>query len=159
MLLQADAVLQEFLQRREALDKNILNIDLALEKKDKELKGNLWAGEMSLPVDGQAWWGAHNSTPWGFGGLSSCLCNTSLSPSPDVQQQYEKAQQEWDARWKQEAEDKQKLQDKLHSTEEEVARLRKKLEDQPKKRREEHPKTSKRKSKVRSGRVQVPRRG
>ncbi|XP_074423297.1 guanylate-binding protein 1-like isoform X4 [Larus michahellis] len=105
--VMADAVLQEFLQRREALDKNILNIDLALEKKDKELK--------------------------------------------DVQQQYEKAQQEWDARWKQEAEDKQKLQDKLHSTEEEVACLRKKLEDQPKKRREEHPKTSKRKSKEESG--------
>ncbi|XP_054039475.1 guanylate-binding protein 1-like [Rissa tridactyla] len=102
--VMADAVLQEFLQRREALDKIL---ELTLAEKDKELKG--------------------------------------------AQERYERAQQEWDARWKQEAEDKQKLQDKLHSTEEEVARLRKKLEDQPKKRREEHPKTSKRKSKEESG--------
>ncbi|XP_074427981.1 guanylate-binding protein 1-like isoform X2 [Larus michahellis] len=102
--VMADAVLQEFLQRREALDRFL---ELTLAEKDKELK--------------------------------------------DAQEQYERAQQEWDARWKQEAEDKQKLQDKLHSTEEEVARLRKKLEDQPKKWREEHPKTSKRKSKEESG--------
>ncbi|XP_074021303.1 guanylate-binding protein 1-like [Numenius arquata] len=105
--VMADAVLQEFLQSREALGKNILNIDLALAEKDKELKS--------------------------------------------VQDQYERDKQEWEARAKKEAEEKQKLQDQVRSLEEEVLRLRKKQEDDSKKQREEHPKTGSRKPKKERG--------
>ncbi|KAM6330435.1 guanylate-binding protein 1-like [Alca torda] len=105
--VMAEAVLQEFLQSRETLEKNILNIDVVLAEKDKELK--------------------------------------------HAQDQHERAEQEWDARWKEEAEDKKKLQDELHSAKEEVLRLRKKLEDQSKKRCGEHPKSGKHKPKEESG--------
>lgn len=54
MVLQADAVLLEFLQSREALAKSILNTDRSLAEKERELKSTLWAGEMPLPVEGQA---------------------------------------------------------------------------------------------------------
>ncbi|KAM6325803.1 guanylate-binding protein 1-like, partial [Alca torda] len=83
--VMAEAVLQEFLQSREALEKIT---DIVLAAKDKELKSNLWAGEMSMAVEGQAWWGAHNSTAWGFVGsapafatplfLCPQICKTSM---------------------------------------------------------------------------------
>ncbi|KAM6364692.1 guanylate-binding protein 1-like [Pluvialis apricaria] len=52
--VKADAVLLEFLQRIEALEKIIVNTQLSLAEKDKELKSTFWAGEMSLPVEGQS---------------------------------------------------------------------------------------------------------
>ena len=54
VVLQADAVLQEFLQSRKTLAKSILQTDLSLTEEDKELKSNFWAGEKPLPVEGQA---------------------------------------------------------------------------------------------------------
>lgn len=54
VVLQADAVLQEFLQSRKTLAESILQTDLSLTEKDKELESNFWAGERPLPVEGQA---------------------------------------------------------------------------------------------------------
>lgn len=54
VVLQADAVLQEFLQSRKTLAKSILNTDRSLTEKDRELKSTFWAGETPLPVGGQA---------------------------------------------------------------------------------------------------------
>lgn len=95
----------------------------------------------------------------GAWGLSFCPCNTSLSLSPGKQDQYERAEQERKVQRKKEAEDKQKLQDQLRSYEEHMLQLRKKLEHCCVRQLEEHQKMIRHKSKVPSGRVQVPRCG
>ncbi|KAM6306384.1 LOW QUALITY PROTEIN: guanylate-binding protein 1-like, partial [Aegotheles albertisi] len=48
--VEADVVLQEFLQSRETMAKSILKADLSLMEKDKKMKSNFWAGEMPLPL-------------------------------------------------------------------------------------------------------------
>lgn len=92
-------------------------------------------------------------------GLSSCPCNISLSLSPGKQEQHERAEQERAVQRQKEAEERQKLEDQFSSLKNHVLRLRKKLGNYCEKQLEEQQKMIRHKSKVPSGRVQVPRCG
>uniref|UniRef100_A0A8B9Z6F5 Guanylate binding protein family member 6 n=1 Tax=Buteo japonicus TaxID=224669 RepID=A0A8B9Z6F5_9AVES len=75
------------------------------------------------------------------------------------QEQHERAEQERAVQRQKEAEERQKLEDQLRSWEKHVLQLRKKLENCSEKQLKEQQKMIRHKSKVPSGRVQVPRCG
>lgn len=57
MASQADAVLQDFLQKTESMARTILKVDRELTEKEEQIKSNFGAGEMPLPGEGLAWQG------------------------------------------------------------------------------------------------------
>lgn len=52
MSLQADAALQDFLQKREFMARTILKVDHELTEKEEQTESNFGAGEMPLPGEG-----------------------------------------------------------------------------------------------------------
>lgn len=71
LALQADAALQDFLQKREPMARTILKVDRELTEKEEQIKSNFGAGEMPLPGEGLARQGG--TVLLGGLGLISCL--------------------------------------------------------------------------------------
>ncbi|XP_010132896.1 PREDICTED: guanylate-binding protein 7-like, partial [Buceros rhinoceros silvestris] len=128
--VEADAVLQEFLQGRETLAESILRADPSLTEREKELlspsPSNVVLPGCRSPLDSSS-----TRAPQADAVLQEFLQSrqTLAESILSAEEQHERAEREREVQRKKEAEEKQKLQDEIRSRDAHVLQLRKKMEE------------------------------